>query len=105
MGLVLYCYDDYINATDLMFSKTVKECKDYLINKKGWTLIKRCSTLNYYYWKTNGNDEWSNNKIWTMNEMRHAVERMQMRDWDDAQEEKLRQGIQESLFCDWEYVS
>jgi hypothetical protein len=88
-----------------MFSKTVKECKDYLINKRGWTLTKRCSTLNYYYWKTNGNDEWSHSKIWTLKEMRDAVERMQMRDWLNAEREKLRNGIQQSLFCDWEYVS
>ena len=88
-----------------MFSKTVKECKDYLIDKKGWTLIKRCPTLNYYYWKTNGNDDWSHSKIWTIKEMRNAVERMQMRDWLDAEREKLRYGIQESLFNDWGYVS
>ena len=88
-----------------MFSKTVKECKDYLINKKGWTLTKRCSTMNYYYWKTNGNDDWSNSKIWTMKEMRNAVERMKMQDWLDAEREKLRNGIQQSLFCEWEYVS
>ena len=84
---------------------TVKECKDYLINKKGWTLTKRCPNLNYYYWKTNGNDEWSNSKIWTMKEMRDGVERMKMQDWLDAEKEKLRQGIQQSLFSDWEYVS
>ena len=88
-----------------MFSKTAKDCKDYLINKKGWTLTKRCSIMNYYYWKTNGNDEWSHSKIWTLKEMRDAVERMQMRDWLNAEREKLRNGIQQSLFHDWEYVS
>lgn len=89
-----------------MFSKTVKECKEYLINQKGWTFIKKCPNLNYYYWKTNGNDEWSHSKIWTMKEMRYAVERMQMRDWLDAEREKLRSySIQESLFCNWKYVS
>ena len=61
--------------------------------------------MNYYYWKTNGNDKWSHSKIWTMKEMRHGVERMKMRDWFDAQDEKLRQGIQLSLFSDWEYAS
>ena len=84
---------------------TVKECKEYLINKKGWTLTKRCPTMNYYYWKTNGNDNWSHSKIWTMKEMRHGVERMRMQDWLDAEDEKFRQGIQLSLFCDWEYAS
>ena len=84
---------------------TVKECKDYLINEKGWTFTKKCPHLHYYYWKTNGNDKWSNSKIWTMKEMRHGVERMKMQDWLDAEKEKLRQGIQLSLFCDWEYVS
>ena len=88
-----------------MFSKTVKECKDYLINKKGWTFTKKHPTLHYYFWNTNGNDEWSNSKIWTMKEMRNAVERMQMQDWLDSEREKLRQGIQLSLFCDWEYAS
>ena len=87
------------------YTPTVKECKDYLINEKGWTLTKRCPNLNYYYWKTNGNDKWSNSKIWTMKEMRHGVERMKMQDWLDAEAEKLRQGVQLSLFCDWEYVS
>ena len=61
--------------------------------------------MNYYYWKTNGNDEWSHSKIWTLKEMRDAVERMQMRDWLNAEREKLRNGIQQSLFHDWEYVS
>ena len=89
----------------MMFSKTVKECKDYLINKKGWTFVKRCPTMNYYYWKTNGNDDWSHSKIWTTKEMRYAVDRMQMQDWFDAEKEKLRQGIQLSLFSDWEYAS
>ena len=83
---------------------TVKECKDYLINKKGWTLIKRCPRMNYYYWNTNG-DSWSHGRIWTMKEMRDGVERMRMQDWWDAEKEKLRQGIQLSLFSDWEYVS
>ena len=67
---------------------TVKECKDYLINKKGWTLTKRCPRMNYYYWKTNGNDNWSHSRIWTMKEMRDGVERMRMQDWLDA-EDKL----------------
>ena len=84
---------------------TVKECKDYLINKKGWTLTKRCPRMNYYYWKTNGNDKWSYSKIWTLKEMRHGVDRMKMQDWWDAEDEKLRQGIQQSLFSDWEYAS
>ena len=84
---------------------TVKECKDYLIDKKGWTFVKKCPNLHYYYWKTNGNDNWSHSKIWTMKEMRHGVERMRMQDWLDAEYEKLRQGIQLSLFSDWEYVS
>ena len=61
--------------------------------------------MHYYYWKTNGNDKWSNSKIWTMKEMRNAVERMKMQDWLDAEREKLRNGIQQSLFCEWEYVS
>ena len=61
--------------------------------------------MHYYYWKTNGNDSWSYSKIWTMKEMRHAVERMKMQDWLDAEYEKLSQGIQLSLFCDWEYVN
>ena len=86
------------------YTPTVKECKDYLINKKGWTLTKRCSNLNWYYWKTK-NDEWSHSRIWTMKEMRDAVDRMKMQDWLDAQDEELRQGIQLSLFSDWEYVS
>ena len=84
---------------------TVKECKDYLINRKGWTLTKRCPNLNYYYWKTNGNDNWSHARIWTMKEMRDAVDRMQHKDWMDAHFEELSQGIQLSLFHDWEYVS
>ena len=84
---------------------TVKECKDYLINKKGWTFVKKCSNLNYYYWKTNGNDNWSHSKIWTMKEMRHRVNLMKMQDWMDAEYEKYRQGIQLSLFNDWEYVN
>ena len=83
---------------------TVKECKDYLINKKGWTLTKRCNTMNWYYWKTK-NDEWSHSRIWTMKEMRDGVERMRTQDWLDAEKEKLRQGVQLSLFFDWEYVS
>ena len=83
---------------------TVKECKDYLINKKGWTLTKRCNTMNWYYWKTK-NDEWSHSRIWTMKEMRDAVDRMQAKDWLDDEKEKLRQGVQLSLFFDWEYVS
>lgn len=87
-----------------MEKRTVKECKEYLINQKGWTLIKRCSTMNWYYWKTK-NDDWSDTRIWTMKEMRYAVERMHMKDWSDAQDEKLRNGIQQSLFHDWEYVS
>lgn len=92
---------------DLMFyyTPTVKECKDYLINEKGWTFTKKCPHLHYYYWKTNGNDKWSNSKIWTMKEMRYGVERMKMQDWLDAEKEKLRQGVQLSLFCDWEYAS
>ncbi len=40
-----------------------------------------------------------------MKEMRYSVERMRMQDWLDAEKEKLRQGIQLSLFSDWEYVS
>ena len=84
---------------------TVKECKEYLIEKKGWTFVKKCSNLNYYYWKTNGNDNWSHSKIWTMKEMRHSVNLMQMKDWMDAEYEKYRQGVQLSLFNDWEYVS
>ena len=84
---------------------TVKECKDYLINKKNWTFVKKCPNLNYYYWKTNGNDNWSHSKIWTMKEMRHSVNLMQMKDWMDAEYEKYRQGVQLSLFNDWEYVS
>jgi hypothetical protein len=87
------------------YTPTVKECKKYLIEKKGWTFTKKCPTLHYYYWKTNGNDNWSHSKIWTMKEMRHAVERMKMKDWMDAEYEKLRQGIQLSLFNDWEYVN
>lgn len=88
-----------------MFSKTVKECKEYLINKKGWTLTKRCQNLNYYYWKTNDNNiTRCDSIIWTMKEMRHGVERMQMRDWLDSEREKLRQGVQQSLFFDWEYA-
>ena len=39
-----------------------------------------------------------------MKEMRHGVERMQMRDWLDSEREKLRQGVQQSLFFDWEYA-
>ena len=89
----------------MFYTPTVKECKDYLIDKKGWTLTKRCPNLNYYYWKTNGNDKWSHSKIWTMKEMRQGVERMRMQDWWDAENEKLRQGVQLSLFCDWEYAS
>ena len=85
-------------------TRTVKECKDYLINKKGWTLTKRCNTMNWYYWKTK-NDEWSHSRIWTMKEMRDAVDRMQAKDWLDDEKEKLRQGVQLSLFFDWEYVS
>ena len=85
-------------------TRTVKECKDYLINKKGWTLTKRCNTMNWYYWKTK-NDEWSHSRIWTMKEMLDAVDRMQAKDWLDAEKEKLRQGVQLSLFFDWEYVS
>ena len=84
---------------------TVKDCKDYLINEKGWTFVKKCLNLHYYYWKTNGNDNWSHSKIWTMKEMRHGVERMRMQDLLDAEYEKLRQGIQLSLFSDWEYVN
>ena len=84
---------------------TVKECKDYLINKKGWTLTKRCPRMNYYYWKTNGNDNWSHSRIWTMKEMRRGVELMRMQDWFDIQREKYRQGVQLSLFSDWEYAS
>ena len=87
------------------YTRTVKQCKEYLINEKGWTFTKKCPNLNYYYWKTNGNDNWSHSKIWTMKEMRHAVDRMQMKDWMDAEYEKLRQGIQLSLFNDWEYVN
>ena len=87
------------------YTPTVKECKEYLINKKGWVLTKRCPNLNYYYWKTNGNDKWSHSKIWTMKEMRNAVERMRMQDWLDAEDEKLRFGVQQSLFSDWEYAS
>jgi hypothetical protein len=87
------------------YTPTVKECKEYLINKKGWTLTKRCPTMNYYYWKTNGNDSWSHARIWTMKEMRDAVDRMQHKDWMDAEDEKFRQGIQMSLFSDWEYAS
>jgi len=30
---------------------------------------------------------------------------MRMQDWLDAEYEKLRQGIQLSLFSDWEYVN
>ena len=86
------------------YTPTVKECKDYLIDKKGWTFVKKCPNLNYYYWKTNGNDEWSNSKIWTLKEMRRAVGHMQGRDWFAAECEKYRQGVQLSLFCDWEYV-
>jgi len=37
--------------------------------------------------------------------MRYGVERMKMQDWLDAEKEKLRQGVQLSLFCDWEYAS
>ena len=88
----------------MWYTKTVKECKDYLINKKGWTLTKRCNTMNWYYWKTK-NDEWSHSRIWTMKEMRDAVDRMQAKDWLDDEKEKLRQGVQLSLFFDWEYVS
>jgi hypothetical protein len=40
-----------------------------------------------------------------MKEMRHAVDKMQLQDWLDAQAEKYRQGVQLSLFCDWEYVN
>ena len=87
------------------YTPIVKECKDYLINEKGWTFTKKCPNLHYYYWKTNGNDKWSNSKIWTMKEMRNAVERMKMQDWLDAEREKLRNGIQQSLFCEWEYAS
>jgi len=87
------------------YSRTVKQCKEYLINEKGWTFTKKCPNLNYYYWKTNGNDDWSHSKIWTMKEMREAVDRMQLKDWLDAEAEKLRQGIQLSLFNDWEYVN
>jgi len=87
------------------YTQTVKQCKEYLINKKGWTLTKRCPRMNYYYWKTNGNDSWSHSRIWTMKEMRDAVDRMQEKDWLDAEKEKLRQGVQLSLFFDWEYVS
>ena len=87
------------------YTPTVKECKDYLINKKGWTFTKKCPNLHYYFWKTNGNDKWSHSKIWTMKEMRNAVERMKMQDWLDAEKEKLRNGIQQSLFCEWEYAS
>ena len=61
--------------------------------------------MNYYYWKTNGNDSWSHSRIWTMKEMRDAVDRMQAKDWLDDEKEKLRQGVQLSLFFDWEYVS
>ena len=39
-----------------------------------------------------------------MKEMRRAVERMRMQDWFAAQCEKYRQGVQLSLFHDWEYV-
>ena len=39
-----------------------------------------------------------------MKEMRHGVERMKMQDWLDAEAEKLRYGIQQSLFHDWEYA-
>ena len=39
-----------------------------------------------------------------MKEMRDGVERMKRQDWWDAEDEKLRQGIQLSLFSDWEYV-
>jgi len=86
------------------YTPTVKECKDYLINKKGWTFTKKHPTLHYYYWNTNGNDLF-HSKIWTMKEMRDAVERMKMQDWLDAEREKLRNGIQQSLFCEWEYAS
>jgi hypothetical protein len=89
-----------------MFSKTVKECKDYLINKKGWKLKKYCNRMNYYYWdcvdESTGKPY---SMIWTMKEMRNAVERKQMNDWLDAEREKLRQGVQQSLFYDWEYAS
>ena len=71
------------------------------MNKKGWTLTKRCPNLNYYYWKT---DKWSYSKAWTMKEMRDGVERVRMQDWLDAEDEKFRQGIQLSLFSDWEYA-
>ena len=87
------------------YTPTVKECKDYLVNKKGWTFTKKHPTLHYYFWNTNGNDKWSYSKIWTMKEMRNAVERMKMQDWLDAEREKLRNGIQQSLFFDWEYAS
>ena len=39
-----------------------------------------------------------------MKEMRDAVDRMQQKDWMDAHFEELRQGIQLSLFHDWEYA-
>ena len=90
----------------MFYTPTVKECKDYLIDKKGWTLTKRCPNLNYYYWKTNDNNiTRCDIIIWTMKEMRQGVERMKMQDWWDAENEKLRQGVQLSLFCDWEYAS
>ena len=89
-----------------MFSKTVKECKDYLINKKGWTLKKYCNRMNWYYWDAVDQPTGKHyTEMWSMKEMRYKVERMQMRDWLDAEREKLRFGVQQSLFCDWEYVS
>ena len=89
----------------MWYTKTVKECKNYLINKKGWTLTKRCPRMNYYYWKTNGNDSWSHSRIWTMKEMRDAVDRMQMQDWFDSVAEREKQGIQLLLFDYSEYAS
>ena len=88
------------------YTPTVKECKDYLINKKGWTPTKYCNNLNYYYWDYVDESTGKNySKIWTMKEMRDGVKRMQMQDWLDAEKEKLRQGVQQSLFFDWEYAS
>ena len=84
---------------------TVADCKKYLVTK-GWKLIKRCSNLNYYYWDSVDHNTGKHyTSIWTLKEMRYKVERMKMRDWLDAEDEKLRQGVQQSLFLDWEYVS
>ena len=90
----------------IMFSKTVKECKNYLINKKGWALKKYCNRMNWYYWDAVDQSTGKHyTAMWSMKEMRSKVESMQMKDWLDAEREKLRFGVQESLFHDWEYVS